>query len=226
MSVFHQVLGTVKAAQSGYAFVETFEGGQSDDQGEVGYDNTGWASSSAAAVTPRYATSPAPLAGTYSLRLESFGTDTHNLAAPLDTAEVYFMFNVAGFTTNDAIFALRDGSGTLLVIEMRAGPKLRVSGTGGTSGTAIGPDNTTGTNFSTGVTYYAWVKYIKGSGSNAVSELRISTTTTRPSATNSTTTNGTSTTQATALRLAGVTTAGMIFDNIVADTSVGSNPVP
>ena len=209
--------------QSSYEFIEKFEGSQVDSRGVTGYDNTGWTSNSAT-NNPRYATSPAPLAGSYSyLAAVGFRND-HNFVTSGANAYAFFMLWTPTQVANDSIFTIRDSGGTnaLANVQLRSGNTVRIqcaNGSQASGTTALDP----------ATTYYCWLEYTKGTGANAVVNFYLSTTSTKPGSPTLSITNGGSTTDAVSVRVSGGSaTSVYIFDNIVLDgtKAIGSNPVP
>lgn len=211
--------GTKHAAASAYELAETFEGSNTDSQGETGYDLTGW-TSSIAGNTPRYTTSPAPLAGTYSWLPGTNGYLQRNFTTSGSFAAVYVRFVTTSQTANDSIIVIRDGSGVLASAQLRATNLIRVQCAAGaqSSGTTACADSTE---------YHAWLEYTAGSGANAVVNFYLSTTSTKPGSPTLSITNGSATANATNARIAAGSTTVVVFDNFVMDgtQAIGSAPL-
>lgn len=200
-----------------YGFVETFEGSQTDSQGTAGYDNTGW-TSSASSNNPNYATSPAPLEGTQSFMggTGTFTSITHAFPTASDEQWVKAMFilpNTKWWTNSTYLMRLRNAAdASVMDVTPDAGGLTIVCGASASY-----------LSLSVGTLYYLWIRYVKGTGSNAVVEMYLSTTDTRPGSPNASITTGTSTTAATKASFYGGD-AGFIWDHIILNASaIGSN---
>lgn len=201
-----------------YDFTETFEGSQVDSQAEIGYDNTSWTSSTAS-NTPRYVTTPAPLAGTYSWLSATSGILSRTITT---TGEFHFycIINLSTATANEVMFELRDAVATTVAgVRLRATSAVRIEQVG------VNSANSANGTLAAATTYHLWIDWAKGTGANGTMALYLATTSTKPAVTLSITT-GAATTDATSWRFTGPTVG--IIDNIVFDynTTIGSNPVP
>jgi hypothetical protein len=199
-----------------YLLQENFEG--------TGYELS-WTE---AAGTPDedYATAPAPLAGSHSLRLDGTSVtqraDSPAFATTTDLW-VYMLFNpttLPGSGNND-FFHIRNSTTQVLAAQLNASGTVRVS---------VGNNSlSTVSTMSAGTTYHVWVHYIAGSGSNAFGSIAFSTDGTKPTSGNPYTeiTTGTSTLGGDNLRLTATATNGGIFimDKVRADdATIGDNP--
>lgn len=194
-----------------FAFVEKFEGSETDSQSVSGYDNTGWTSNNVA-NNPNYATAPAPLEGTYSMW---FGNAARYIERSFSSVQatqtLAGVFNWGGtYGTFGTWIGLYDSISTLVArIETRASGEMRVNHGSATGGTASG--------YATGTSYYWWLEYTTGTGSDGVANLYTNTTNSRSGATlASQTTVGTATTNATSFRINGLSNSGIhdfIIDN-------------
>ena len=166
----------------------------------------------------KYATSPAPLEGSYSFTAVDANADTDGFVYAFTANDtVHFFFILSPITRAVGCFvSLLDSSDNVVMRVYDAGPEF-----------AIYCNDTLGysTAIVNGTTYYVWGDYTKGSGSNASCHLFHSTDTTKGSA-DITITNGNSTAQAAKLKIN--TTAGVrkhIYDKIrVSTSSIGDNP--
>lgn len=145
-------------AAHGYEFVETFD--------EVGYDNAGQTESG----TPDedYATSPAPLQGPYSLSLvggsESVKWDVSAYGSNL---YVYALVNWNAIDTFENVFRIEDSTNATISQLQISSTQLR-----GKHGTTNGTYSGT---VGTGTTYHIWYEYEKGTGSDGVCRVYLST---------------------------------------------------
>lgn len=202
-----------------YAFTETFEGGSADSQAVVGYDNTGWTSSNSA-NNPRYTTSPAPLAGTYSLRIaNSTRTLTKSVTGFGASASVYAVINIETWQADIDFLQILDASDVFLCsIQSRSTNQMRIRH-GATNSSGAGT-------YAIANTYHIWLEYAKGTGANGVLNCYIATTATKPGSPTFSLTTGTATGDAAKIRLSAPGSVG-VWDNIVADGTqvIGSSPV-
>lgn len=107
------------AGGAAYDFVETFEGSEVDSQSQIGYDNAGWEAGTATAdINPRYATAPAPLAGSYSIQIVGAGLTRYiewTFATAKSSFFFYFKINPVGYDSfAKQIFQLYDASDNLI----------------------------------------------------------------------------------------------------------------
>lgn len=186
---------------------------------------TGWASNTTApnaAWADQYATAPAPLVGSYSGRIDGTTAQVNAQKTFTASGSVYcrFRINHARATNgNGTLATLRDSAGNVLATFglVNATSVSRAIPTGGsTVASATGPTLTT--------TYYCWFEYEKGTGTNAVVRVGLSTASTRPSWPSSgasgflaVSINGTSTANADRIMFgttAGVTNYSVIIDDI------------
>lgn len=194
------------ASSSGptYYLQETFDA--------TGYDLAGWTESFAAEILEDYATSPAPLEGTQSVFFNA--TATRSLISPTHTALAEkweaFMLHITSASIPAAargLYAFRDSANNSVLA-------LTVNATTGTVKLDVGTGTaTSAAALSVGTTYYFWIRYVKGTGSNAVGEVYWSTTTT-PGSARATVTNGTSTTDSDKSVFAGYVDLRFIIDDV------------
>jgi hypothetical protein len=199
---------------------------QQDFEG-AGYDNgETWTESGTGTRDEDYATSPAPLVGSQSLRVavsSQGGTTTKAFASDQSTVEGYLQVHFVSLPASGKVFvAFRDSGGTRLVnIEVGASSRITVRcGTGAATTTDA---------ISTGTTYHFWWRYVKGTGANAQASVAFSTDGTRPPSGNkfAAVTNGSRTTDANNIIIGpeNNSTWEGIFDKVrVSASTIGDNP--
>lgn len=213
---------TTEGGGATYLFSEDFESG-----------NTQWTKASGTATGNfAYATSPAPLVGSYSLLLdESSGSEllyrnTTNWTAAAATY-AYAQVNITtigtvastdvrrllgfrdGGTTNICAAGLRTSSSTIY---------WAVQAAGATAYTSITP--------SAGTTYHLWLEYVEGSGTGSCS-LYVATSATKPGSASAARSNLNLTTDAVRIIVGAYLTEvdGVIWDKVrVDDEVIGSDP--
>jgi hypothetical protein len=212
---------------AGYEFTETFEGSTLDDQSNNGYDNSGWGSyQPGAANNPHYATSPAPLEGSYSLRtatddLANVGRTTGYTSS--GTFAVYCMVHVPTVWNEAHVIWLRNSSAVVvLALHMDATDGKFQIGDHQLINNGVTAD---ATGFNLATTYHIWLEYIKGTGANGQGKLYVSTTSTKPGSPTASFNTGTATTDAYELLVFGGA-SGAIIDRVIADgtQTIGSAP--
>lgn len=200
-----------------YLLVENFGGPNSDDQSNPGYDNTGVRASSGT-VDAQYATSPAPLEGTHSLRP---GTSSAWAEFPIaGNPRSFFCRAKPVTTTATTTMRLLSGGATVAIIEISGGQKLRP-----THGTVVGSYTTD--SFYVGPTWRLWFDYMPASGgADGVLKIAFSTDNTKPTsgAKFVQLTTGDATLEVDAWRVGGLG-SNVIFDTLrAAATEIGSDP--
>lgn len=198
---------------------------QQDFEG-AGYDNgETWTEAGSGTADEDYATAPAPLDGSQSLRISvsSQGKNTF-VALPADqgTIEVYLKAHFVSLPAAGKVFCRLRNSANATVASLEIAASSRITIRGGTAATTT--DSVT-----TGTTYHFWLRYVKGTGANAVVTGAFSTDGTRPLSGNKfiQLTNGTVTTDANNLMIGpeNNSTWEAIFDKIRADDdTIGDNP--
>jgi hypothetical protein len=200
-----------------YLLQENFEGS--------GYENT-WTEAGTGTKDEDYATSPAPLVGSQSLRLafaSQNGTTTTALSADQGTCDVYFQVNFAAIPASGKVFLrLRDASANTLV-RIEIGSSNRFTLRHGTAAAS------TTDGLSTSTTYHVWISYAKGTGANGSATIAFSTTGTRPTSGNAyaAVTTGTATADVHDIMLGTENTSTWegVFDKVrVDDATIGDNP--
>jgi hypothetical protein len=197
-------------------FTETFEGSETDSQSVAGYDNTGWTSSNVA-NDPNYATSPAPLDGSYSAWFGNAGRTLSRTVSPTgSTQTVCFRWNWDGTWGSFAESGcFRSGTTYLGGIDQRASETLRIK-----HGTVTSSDLN---GWTTATTWYVWFEYTPSSGANdGVLRLYRSTTATKPASPNLEITTGTATDTPDNFRINGVSSSS-VYDNICYEDGVGGD---
>lgn len=200
-----------------YTVKQDFEG--------AGYDNSEtWTEAGTGTKNEDYTATV--LVGTESLNLAFVGqngTTSITLAADQGSAWVYFQVHFLVLpATGKIFFRLTDSAAANpLTVENLTGNLLRMR-VGSSVVTLVDA-------ITTGVTYHVWVKYIKGTGSDAQGELAVSTDGTKPTSGNwfTSTSSGTSTTDVNKLFFgtANTSTWDAIFDKIRCDdVAIGDNP--
>jgi hypothetical protein len=227
ISAINGLSSTIGGGGFAYEFLETFEGSTVDDQSNVGYDNSGWASyQPGLANTPHYATSPAPLAGTYSFRAASEELANISRTAGFTasgTFSVYFMMNVPTVWNEAHVIWLRNSSDVVvLALHIDATDGKFQIGDHQLINTGVTAD---ATGYSLATTYHIWLEYIKGTGANGQGKLYISTTSTKPGSPTASFNTGTATTDAAQILVFGGA-SGTIIDRLIADgtQTIGSTP--
>ena len=207
------------AAEGGgfsWDFIETFEGSETDSQSTAGYDNTGWTSSHFS-ISPNYATSPAPLGGSYSLLFINGGQTLSRSVSPSgSTQTVCFRWNWGGTWGSYAESScFRSGTTYLGGIDQRASESLRIK-----HGTVASSDLS---GWTSATTWYVWFEYTPSSGANdGVLRLYRSTTATKPASPSLEITTGTATATPDNFRINGVSNSS-VYDNICYKDGVGGD---
>jgi hypothetical protein len=208
------------ATGTSYLVSESFEGASACGNGSQSNCSVTWTQSDTITSAFNYATAPAPLEGSYSLRVTggaSIGAFFKSFTAQ-DTVYFYFIVNHTTLVGGTNIFGILDGSANMLMRVSNANPEWLVR---------CGDTTAYSTAITQGTTYHVWGDYTKGTGANAVCHLYTATTSTKPGSAGITITTGTSTGQATYVGMMedGNNTAVTIFDKIRVSTSaIGSNP--
>lgn len=166
---------------------ETFEG--------TGYALTGWGETGGG-IDEDYTTTV--LAGSQSGYVGTDGGQTTNTFSATPDVSVSFMLRfpsqTVGTGANDGL-RMWDSSGTLICW-------VRLEGFTTTYGARVyhgAINQTSNLGFTTDTTYYIWVDYYQGTGSDGVARLFYNTTDTKPGSPSVSVTNGTATTQASAI---------------------------
>lgn len=211
-----KTINGMDAASSSYLVAENFEG--------TGYEASG-TEVGTGTLDEDYATSPAPLVGSQSLRIANSVQPGRVYWSFTAQADVWAYFQVNWVTlpaTGKQFAGFSSGADTpQLSIEFQAGGVIRVRG---------GSQNaTTVDGMTTGVTYHVWIHYTKGSGSNAFVDIGFSTDGTKPTSGNkyASKSNGTTTLDADRFYFgsSGNGTWEAVFDKLrVSSSAIGDNP--
>jgi hypothetical protein len=199
-------------AQSEYLLYDNLEYADNTAAAAAGWNNSG-------TPTWGYATSPAPLGGyAASLRCTSATTIAYQTYAAQNEVWLYVLFNIPALTNDVSLLALRDSGGTnVATVTVRTTGLLRVNA-GGTNG-----DSSTGLVVA-GTTYHLWIRYVKGTGANAIITAYLSTTGTRGSSV-AERTDGTQTNQVAQIRFQGAVSTAPITNKLrLKLTEIGDNP--
>lgn len=170
-----------------------------------------------------YATTPAPLEGTKSLRVVTSSSSVYAYYSitSTDTVYLYYIVDCPDFDSFENIVGLR--SGTTQILQHRWGGNNAVSQiyiSGLTTLTTVSP-------FNEGTTYHCWLEYTASSGaSDGVVRFYYGTTATKGTVYYETTThNETGSVDRIYFGDSGTTTMDLIFDNFVYDDeAIGSSP--
>lgn len=185
---------------------------------ESGSTPSGWTDSGA--VEWNYATAPAPLAGSYSFRANGSTESTVKSFTAQSEVWAYLVVNITGLVSSPYAITLRDSSDANLIrVRFMSDGAVRAYNSTGSASTAAGV-------VASGTTYSVWIRYVKGTGSNSISQVWISSTTTKPGSVTVEKTDGSSTTDASKFFInPGVTSADLICDTMrAASFEIGSNP--
>lgn len=201
-----------------------------------GPGSSGWTytvSLSSRAWSDQYVTSPAPLVGSYSARIQATLTTPNQVNAQKtfsSSGNVYcrFLINHQGYTSgNTTLATIRDSAGNILAtfgLFNNVSSAPRATATGGSIVNAL-------TSPTIGTTYYCWFEYEKGTGTDAVCRAGYSTTSSRPtwpttgigSGFLAVSINGTVTANADRIMF-GSNTSATNYDVIIDDIQVQSTP--
>jgi hypothetical protein len=204
-----------------YLLCENFDGSSACGDGSHTNCDNEWVHFGAGTMDFNYATSPAPLEGSYSARMAAGENDGYYHAfTASDTVYFYFIFNPVTRGTSNQFFAITAADDTNLMYVTNSGYELSTY-----CGTVLGYE----ANMVQGTTLHIWGDYTRdsdGGAASAVCHLYSSTTSTKPGSPTITTTNGTGTAQAARVRFYQSSGAGdTIWDKIRVSTSdIGSTP--
>jgi hypothetical protein len=202
---------------------ENFDGTEACGDGSHTNCNTTWTKVQAGdapgpVVDFNYATSPAPLEGTYSAQLyiTEWGDGYVKSFTAQDTIHFFYMVEWTTFGNPNQDVHILDSSDNILMKVGNANPEFAVY-----CGSILGYSTTASVN----TPYYVWGEYTKGTGANAVCKLYHSTNTTKGAA-DITVSNGDATAQAAKVKIiASAPAVRTIFDKIRIGTSAfGDNP--
>jgi hypothetical protein len=222
--LFSRIISKVKTRNIVIPPVIVSGGGQTfliSENFESGAAPAGWTStSSGTAPDYNYATAPAPLEGTKSVRAAT-ATGLIRIQPPAFTATgdiwTYFLFSYNTFSATDGIFLLQSsGLTTQLKMGLNGGQWYLREGALEVQSTAV----------TANTKYHVWIHYTKGTGANGVYQLYASTTGVRGTAILNYS-NGTATSDIVSVEIqAWNTTGDHIIDKLrVSNTSIGDNPL-
>lgn len=160
-----------------------------------------------------YTTSPAPLAGSESLRVNSSASTVYTIydfGADYSSFYLYFIFRIETFDTFNDTICLRNSTGTnlLLLRQMNAAGSWRL--TGG-SNTTVTLNNST--------TYHVWLEFV----SATTSDLYLSTSSTKPGTPSYSVAANTGSVRDIVFGIQSSSTSDLFFDNALADNvTIGS----
>ncbi len=206
---------------AGFLFTENFEGSNTDSQGNVGYDNTGW-SSNDVTITPHYNTSPAPLQGSFSCNVPQQNMFISRTVSGTTTGFYCFWygnFSVLTDFQSSYLEFLDSGATSIVHCETRPSGAVRLHCGANNQDTATGL-------VLVNTTAYFWLEYENNNGASSEARLYISPTPTKP-VTYSVRTVATTTTNVNTIRIRGTSSgAGVgLFDHFIYNnTAIGDNP--
>jgi hypothetical protein len=188
---------------------------------ESGSTPSGWTDVNS--PTWGYATSPAPLVGSGSLRCNAAGTAVNSYKAITASDEVWVKFKLnfaAAPSGNSQIATLYNSTTAVSIASIKTTRKLYCSAGGSNS-------SDTSSALTAGTTYNVWLHYIKGTGSNAYASVGFSTDDTEPTSGSTFTSisTGTATAQINRCRFGNVSslTFDAVYDKLrAAAVSIGS----
>ncbi len=178
---------------------------------------SGWTATN---VTHDYDYTTTPPQGLESYR-QNRSASSPTLLSPTFTAsspvEAYFLYRpMTAFGTTQRVFFILNGTSECVRVSINTSGGFQVRAGGGTE------VSTTDT-MTINTTYHVWVRYVKGTGTDAFASVAFSTTGTRPTSGNAyrESTNGTATLDADRVRLgiANSSTFDQLFDRILVSTS-------
>ena len=205
--------GSPQVIAPSYLISDNLEYANSSDANTIG----GWTTTST--PTWAYATAPAPLEGTRSIRFTASAQNTFIEFPSQTDLWVYFLANAASNAANSLHVLLRDSTPTTMA-------SADFISTGIVRVNAGGLDNSSSAGtFLGATTYHCWLHY-STNGSTANMDFYISTTGVRPGSPQASKVSGSSTGGVTRLHLASASTTTVIFDKIRVSTSaIGDNPL-
>lgn len=221
---FAALLGQRSAASAGYFLIENFEG--------PGYENV-WTISStgAGSLDDTYATAPAPLEASYSLRLNLSANTrriTNNLPSSYSTIYGYFQVSVQNIPASGAkpLVTLLDNGQQVFAINFfdNGGDyAFNLSDTNSTLYCCVSSPTAV-----VGVTNHIWFSVITGSGLDAAYTLTYSTNSTKPASPGYSTGAGRAVGTMNQIQIGTTNSSSwrVIFDKIrLSTTEIGSNPL-
>lgn len=187
---------------------------QQDFEG-TGYDNSeSWTESGT--VDEDYTSTI--LDGSQSCQVQAGTTTTRDWSSPaLSTAYVYCILQSTTPGANGNLITLQSSDGSAMTsMSYLAAGTFRIS---------QGVQNSTATAVVSGTTYHIWIRYVKGVGNNGVSDLYVSTTSTKPGSPTVSLVTGSGSQDVTKIQLRTPSGVNSIFDKLrVDDADIGSAP--
>lgn len=161
-----------------------------------------------------YATSPAPLRGTQSLRLGAGDPDScKSVTFTADQIWIHFILDITTSKSGDMITIEDSGGATLAGIYPTNTTTITAFVEGGDSNYSV--------SLSQGTIYHVWMRYQRGTSDNAQFDVYIGTSTTRPESPSFSATNGTSENAPYRIAFAGNTYQDIyIVDQLIVDDAV------
>lgn len=178
--------------------------------------SAGWSNSGS--PTWAYATSPAPLIGSYSLKYDNSNYTTKDFSAQSD-CWVFFAFNLDSLAAQRNFFRLWSSApATIVEVFVKTTGKMAI-GHGG----VYSADGSFTVSINT--TYYVWIHYTKGTGSNGVAELYVSSSATKPGSADCSLSNGAGNVDVAKVACYVGSAANVTIDYLrVSSATIGSNP--
>jgi hypothetical protein len=167
-----------------------------------------------------YATSPAPLEGSRSLRITNNSSSVVKSFSATGEIWAYFIVHIEASSGNAGFFRILNSSDESIfrLLRLDTNNALRIYNGSVTV--------TTDSLMDEAATRHIWIRYVKGTGSNGVSEVYVSTTATKPGSPTLTVTNGNATTDAVKVQFDNASVfIGVIWDKLrISASSIGSDP--
>lgn len=210
----------VVAGGCAYDFCEDFE--------NPGYENS-WTDSirSGDTLDPDNDAAPAPLVGSYSLRITTAdASDTYTYTDATTTlSDNKYLYAVVNFDS-DGINSYRGFLGIYgasleetCIVVLNSGDNNETALWDGAKLSSLGSTTLVDT------TYHYWLEYLKGTGANGICRVYRSTNSTKPGTPDAQITDSANTRQVSKFRLSAKQNLDTVFDKIrVSSTSIGSDP--
>jgi hypothetical protein len=212
ISALNGVSATLGGAS--YLLEDNLEHVDSAAAATAGWTNTG-------TPTWGYATSPAPLEGSRSLAIGNNSTTVVRSFSATGEIWAYFIVHITASSGNAGFFRILNSSDETVfrLLRIDTDNQLRIY-----NGTAA---VTAANLMDEAATRHIWIRYVKGTGSNGVGEVYVSTTATKPGSPTLTITNGNATTDAVKVQFDNaVVFITVIWDKLrISASSIGSDPI-